>query len=144
MIGVGLSYYDVAYESCNLSKELERKLGYDRIFVAGKEVKVIDGNFKSSDLEGSIFVNSNQANLFSILSFSPKAIVFSDSKINKKALEQMRDRDMVLCIPMNLLMTSVGLQRSRNLYLMGRLFDHAKSLKLDVSFVTLSKSLPIR
>lgn len=115
-------------------------MGFRRIFVAGKEVRVVEGSYKGDDVEKSIFVDSGKGDLFAALNLSPAAIVFSDMRINKKALEQMNERKIALCMPMSSLTSSYGLQRSRSLYMMSKLLHHAKSIKLDVSFVTLAKS----
>jgi myo-inositol-hexaphosphate 3-phosphohydrolase len=120
---------------------LESALGFRRIFLAGKEIKVVDGShYKNSDVEKSIFVDVGKGDLFAILNLSPSAIVFSDMKINKKALEQMNERKIALCMPMSTLTSSYGLSRSRSLYMMSKLLTHARKIKLDVSFVTLAKS----
>lgn len=138
--GVILDYYDVAFESCNITKSLENRLGYARIYIAGKDVKVLDGKFKGNEIEDSIIFNSSNVNILSVIGMHPKAIVFPDSRINKKAMEQMREKDILLCLPMSLITSASGMSRSKSLYMMSKLFDHARSIKLDVAFVTLAKS----
>lgn len=119
---------------------MESALGYKRIFLANKDVKIVDGNhYSGKDLENSIFINTEKSNVLAVLNSSPHAIVFSDLKINKKAMEQMRERKIALCLPISNLTSSYGLQRSRNLYMMSKLLKHAQSIKLDVSFATLAK-----
>jgi len=136
-----LDYYDIAYETCDINKSLETRLGYDRIFLSTKDVKILDGTrYKINEVEDSIFINTREENLIGVLNASPKAVVFADMRINKKALEQMKERKVSLCLPISNLTSSYGLQRSRSLYMMGKLFDHAKSIKLEVSFATLAKS----
>lgn len=116
-------------------------MGYKRIFVAGKEVRIIDGNGrKNREVRNCIFVNAKESNLFSILGMSPKAVAFFDSRINKKAIEQIKDRGITLCLPLSFITESSELQRSRRLYMMGRLFGHARKMGVDVSFVTLARS----
>lgn len=85
-------------------------------------------------------MGTEKSNLSSVLNMSPKAVAFPDSKIDKKALEQMRDRGITLCLPTSVITDSYGLQRSRNIYMMGKLFTYARSIKLDAAFVTLAKS----
>ena len=137
-----MDYYDIAYETCDINKDLEARLGYKRIFLTNKDVKIIDGStrYKNSEIEGSIFLNAGEDNIIGVLNASPRAVSFLDSKINKKALEQMAERKILLCLPISILTSSYGLQRSRNLYLMGKLFNYAKSMKISVSFVTLAKN----
>jgi RNase P/RNase MRP subunit p30 len=64
--------------------------------------------------------------------------VFKDLHINKKAMEKMKESDIALCLPTSFITCSYGLQRSRTIYLMSKLFSHAKSIRLDVSFATLA------
>jgi RNase P/RNase MRP subunit p30 len=85
-------------------------------------------------------VDSGKENIFSALNSSPAAVVFPDIKINKKALEQMQERRIALCLPISPLTSSYGLQRARSLYMTGKLLHHAMQIKLAVSFVTLAKS----
>lgn len=116
-------------------------MGYKKIFIAGKDVKVVDGsNYRNRDVQGSIFVNNGRQNLFSVLSMSPIAVVFSDLRINKKAMEQMHDKGIALCFPVSMITVPYGLQRSRNMYMAKRLLDHARKVSLDVSVVTLARS----
>ncbi len=72
---------------------------------------------------------------------SPWAIIFRDMKINKKAVEQMREYDVALCIPMGQITSLYGLQRSRALYLTRKLVIHARKMKVDVSTVTLARDM---
>ncbi len=53
-------------------------------------------------------------------------------------MEKMKESDIALCLPTSFITCSYGLQRSRTIYLMSKLFAHAKSIKLDVSFATLA------
>lgn len=103
-------------------------------------MKVLDGTYRNNEVENSIVFNNGRTNLFSILSLSPKAVVFPDSRINKKAMEQMNDRGILLCLPMSMLTGSSGINRSKTMYMMSKLLDHALSIKLEVSFVTLARS----
>lgn len=79
-------------------------------------------------------------NVLSIISMSPRAIVFPDSRINKKAMEQMLSHEILLCLPMSMITSSTGMNRSKSMYMMSRLLDHARSIKLDTAFVTLAKT----
>jgi hypothetical protein len=136
-----LDYFDIAYETCSIDKHLEERLGYKKIFVSNKDVKIVDGNhYKNNEVENSIFVNTNEANIIGVLNLSPRAVVFYDMRINKKALEQMAERKIALCMPISTLTSLYGLQRSRALYMMSKLLDHAIGIKLDVAFASLAKS----
>lgn len=138
--GVFLDYYDVAYDSCNISKETESALGYKRIFLANRDIKVTGDAHGGSEIVGSIFLDSGRKDIFAMLKMDPRAIVFMDMRINKKAMEQMNEKGIALCMPVSAITSSYGLSRSRTLYMMGKMFTHAKSIKLDVAFVTLARS----
>ena len=136
-----LDYFDVAYGSCSISEILEKSLGYRKIFIANRDVKIVDGNnYRNKDIQGGIFFNTGKQNIFSILSMSPVAVAFSDLRINKKAMEQMNDKGIALCMPTSIITSSYGLQRSRNMYMAKRLLEHARKIKLDVSIVTLANN----
>jgi hypothetical protein len=140
-IGVLLEYYDIAYDSCKVDESLERSLGYNRIFLANRDIRIIDGrNHRKNEIGKSIFISSGGPDLFTILNMGPAAVAFQDLRINKKALEQMHDRGIALCLPMSTIMNQQGLKRSRSTYMMSRLLGHAQSIKLDVSIVTLARS----
>jgi len=139
-MGVFLDYFDIAYDTCRIDSGLEKRLGYKRILIAQKDLKIIDNGNKKDEIEGNIFINGREENLVGILNMNPCAIIFSDSKINKKALEQMKERDTTLCIPLGTIISSYGLQRSKNLYLTSKLLDYALGMKIDVSFATFAKS----
>jgi RNase P/RNase MRP subunit p30 len=70
----------------------------------------------------------------------PSAIVFSNLRLDKKAMENMREQDVALCIPLSTITSTYSLQRSKTLYWMNRLFRYAKSIRLNVSFATLARS----
>jgi len=134
-----MEYYDVAYETCGTDSKLEKRLGYERIF-SSKEAKVVDGNsYKGSEVEDSLFISSPRANIMAALKASPKAVVFPDSRIDRKVIKVVAEREVALCIPIGDLTSSYGLQRSRSLYMTSKLFDYARSKKIDVSFVTLAR-----
>ncbi|MGI0100802.1 MAG: hypothetical protein ACREBH_03765 [Candidatus Micrarchaeaceae archaeon] len=133
-----LDYYDIVFETCGISKSLEGALGYKKVFIVGKDVRVIEG--KGSGIKGGIFIDTGKANVLGIMNESPSAIVFRDMRINKKAMEQMNDKGIALCIPMDTITSSYGLQRSRTLYMTSKLLKHAMDIRLNVSFVTLARS----
>ncbi len=136
-----LDYYDLAYGSCNISADIEESLGYKRIFLSGKEIKIIETTQKRGEAENSIVIaESSDKDILAAIKMNPSAIVFGDMRINKRALGQMLENDIVLCIPTSTVTSFYGLQRSRSLYLMSKLFAYAKSIKLDVSFATLAKN----
>jgi len=137
--GVSLDYYDIAYGSCNVSEALENALGYKRIFLSSKDLKIIDSIYKKEEIEGSISINaSDDKDIFAVIKGNPSAIAFKDLHINKKAMEKMKESEIALCLPMSYITCSYGLQRSRNIYLMSKLFAHARSIKMDASFATLA------
>lgn len=133
-----LDYYDIAYDSCSVDSALEKRLGYKKIFIANKDIKVIEDT--KGNVEDNIIVNSNRLNALAVLSQSPNAVILSDLRIDKKLMEQMLEKEIAICLPMYMITGNSGMNRSKTLYMMSKLLDYAMSLELDVSFITLAKS----
>lgn len=119
---------------------MESALGYKRIFVANKDVRIVDDNSPKANAENAIFLDSGKGRVFQALSAGASAIAFTDMRINKKALEQMQENDVALCMPISALTSSYGFQRSRSLHMMGMLMQHAIKMEIEVSFVTLASN----
>lgn len=99
----------------------------------------MDAGQKRGELGGSIaLAQSDDKDILALIKGGPGAIVFKDMHINKRAMDKMREFDIALCLPISFITCSYGLQRSRSIYLMSRLFAHARSIKLEVSFATLA------
>jgi RNase P/RNase MRP subunit p30 len=105
-----------------------------------KEIKTAEGVYKSEQVEESMFINSDKIDILAVLNSNPKAVVFPDLKINKKALQKMQEKGIILCIPTSAITSTSGLTRSKMLYLAAKLLKYAKSIKLEVSFATLAKT----
>ncbi|MGD0729118.1 MAG: hypothetical protein ABR981_03515 [Candidatus Micrarchaeaceae archaeon] len=102
-------------------------------------MKITNAKSRREEIEDSIFINGIGTDFFQMLSANPKAIVFSDLRINKKAIEQMRDKEIILCIQTSNISNSADLQRSKILYMTSKLFDYARSMKLDISFASFAR-----
>lgn len=136
-----MDYYDVVSDSCSIDRELEKTLGYKRIIVLNKEIKLenIDSNKKLTEGK-NIVIGINDARLYAAVKSGAKALIMPDSVIRKKLLEGMSEKRAILCLPLGLIVSSTGLGRSKLVYRMSRLFSYARKSTVEVSFITLAKS----
>ena len=69
-------------------------MGYKHIFLSNKDVRIIDAVYRKEAIEGSVTLNaSDDKEIFAVIKGSPAAIVFKDLRINKKAMEKMKESD---------------------------------------------------
>lgn len=136
-----MDYYDVVLDVCNIDEGLGRRLGFKRIFAANKDLKLTDvDNPKVESAIDGIIIGANKKKLFAYARGGVRAVIILDSRIDKKLMEQISGNGIVLCMPLSVITSSCGLERSRSIYLMNRLFAYAKKSKIHVSFVTLASS----
>jgi len=133
-----MDYYDIAFDSCNVNKDLESELGFKKIFT-NKDIGILEGDYKSGIIRGSLFIDNGNGDVLSVINSNPAAVSFADLNINKDALSLMEEMDIILCMPLSIATSSYGFSRSKNLFLMKKLFRHAKKLNLRISFATLAK-----
>ncbi len=112
-------------------------LGYRMIFTIGKDLKASES---LKGLENGIFMAKENSNVIAAIGLRPRAIVFEDMRINKKALEMMEDRGIALCIPLSGITSLYGLRRSRALYMTAKLLRHSMKMGVDVSIASLARS----
>ena len=71
---------------------------------------------------------------------SPRAIVISDSRIDRRLMDTMKARDVILCVPFDRILGSAGLRRSSSIYMASRLVQYAVKRGVRVSFVSFAGS----
>ncbi len=131
-----MDFYDIVYPF-SMPDGFPESLGYRRIFAIGKDVKASDG---LKGLENGIFIAKENSNVMAAIGLRPRAIVFEDMRINKKALEMMEDRGIALCIPLSSITSLYGLRRSRALYMTAKLLRHSAKIGIDVSIASFARS----
>ena len=70
-----------------------------------------------------------------------RGIAITDSFIDRKLLDMIKENGCILILPMSIVTASYGIERSRNIYRMGRLLLNAQSREIPVSFVSMAKTM---
>ena len=136
-----MDYYDVAFDACRIDGGMERSLGFKRIFAVNRDLRLtdVDDPKAKGSVEG-VIIGANKRKLLAFARGGVRAAIVSDSRIDKKLMEQMADSGIVLCMPMSAITASAGLERTKTIYMMSSLFAHARKSGIHVSFVTLAGS----
>jgi len=136
-MGVKLHFYDLAHQTA-LHGYLWKQLGFKKIASAGSDVRVsLPG---SKQIEGSVCVGEAGEALNAAAKQSPKAIIVSDSRIDRKLIDTMKSRDVILCVPFDKILQSAGLRRSSAIYMASKLVRYAVKRGVKVSFVSFAGS----
>jgi hypothetical protein len=134
-----LDFYDIASETCTFDGSLVKRLGFQQIFVLNKDVRAVgDGN--ASNKEGAIAFGSDKNKLTALVKNGAAAVCITDFFIDRKLIEAIRDERCVLCIPMTAITASHGIERSRNIYKMSKLFTYARKHDVEVCFASMAKT----
>lgn len=136
-----MEYYDVVSGSCGTDDGMARRLGFKKIFKTGTDVRLTDlDDPKNKGADSGIITGSDKGRLLACAKGDVRAVIVSDSRIDKKLMAQMSENGIALCIPVSAITSSYGLARSRTIYLMNNLFSYARKSGIEVAFVTLAGS----
>jgi RNase P/RNase MRP subunit p30 len=136
-----MEYYDLVSGSCGTDEGMAHRLGFKKIFKAGTDIRLTNlDEPKSRGADSGIIMSSDKARLLACAKGDVRAVIISDSRIDKKLIAQMSENDIALCIPVSAITSGYGLARSKTTYMMGNLFTYAKKSKIDIAFVTLAGS----
>ncbi len=94
----------------------------------------------SKNIAGSICSGPSGEQLNAAAKQQPRAIIISDSRIDRKLLATMKGKGVMLCIPFSRILESAGLRRSSSMYLTGKLAAYAIKRGIRVAFVSLAGS----
>ncbi len=133
-----MDFYDLVGQDCKVSEQLAMKLGFKKIFVINKEVSAAGAGVKAS--EPFIAFGKDKNQLISLIKAGANAAAITDSYIDKKLMDVMKENSCILCIPMSMVTASYGMERSRNIYKIKKLFEYAEKQRIDVAFVSMAKS----
>jgi len=133
-----LQYYDAILGGGN--PELERALGYKKIFVAGRDFNPVNIDSSNDDPRGKVVIGSRSTNLLKAVKRLAKAVIPLDMQVDKRVIEAMKDSNSILYMQFSPITTTYGTLRSRNIYLMRRLFSYSKKKGLRIGFITLADS----
>lgn len=132
-----MQFYDIAHQTA-LHGYLWKSLGFKKIAAAESEVKVSVP--ASKGVEGSICVGPAGEPLNAAAKRSPKAVIVNDSRIDRRLIDTLKARDVILCVPFDRILSSTGLRRSSAIYLTSRLAQYAIKRGVRVSFVSFAGS----
>ncbi len=132
-----MPFYDLAHQTA-LHGYIWKQLGFKKIGVAESNVKIsLPG---SKNIAGSICVGPSGEHLNAAAKQSPRAIIINDSRIDRKLLDTMKAKNVILCIPFDRILSSVGLRRSSAIYMTSRLVQYAIKREIRVAFVSFAGS----
>ncbi len=135
-MGDSLKYYDLSYLS-NIDEGLEKRLGYKKIFVIGKDVHLVNSQ---KPVEGKTIVKSKDPkNIASALKDNNTiGVLFDDNVLLKKAIEAAGDNDKLVILSLSDVVGKGPLQASRNMGRIRTIISFAKRFNADISIVTLA------
>jgi hypothetical protein len=132
-----LPFYDLAHQTA-LHGHLWKQLGFTKIGIAGSGVKLsLPG---SKGIEGSICVGIAGEALNASAKQSPKAVMITDSRIDRRLLDTLKAKNVILCISLDKILGSAGLRRSSAIYLTSKLVQYAIKRGIKTTFVSFAGS----
>lgn len=136
-----MDFYDIAMASCEFESAFAQRLGFKKIFVCGRDIQLINADKGSSfPKEDFIAIGANKNNLLTAARSGASAVAIADSRIDRKLMEELREQKTTLILPTSLITSSYSLERPKRLYLISKLYSHAKKLGIDVGFATMAES----
>jgi len=131
-----LSFYDLAHQTA-LHGYVYKQLGFAKIASADTVKFSAPG---SKQIEGSICAGPSGEQLVIAAKHNPKAIIITDSRIDRKLIATMKDRNVMLCVPFDRIVGSAGLRRSSAIYMTSKMVTYAIKKQIRVAFVSLAAS----
>ncbi len=136
-----MDFYDIVSATCTFDDAFAKRLGFKKVFIINKDIPAAGhGGENKKGLHGSIAFGKEASQLMSLVKNGASAVAITDSYIDKKLLETMADNKCVLCMPMSIITSSYGIERSRNVYRMSKLFAYARKKGIEVCFVSMAKT----
>lgn len=140
-IGDSLNFYDIAGEGCTFDDKLAKRLGFKKIAVVNKDIIAAGaGSEGADDLPDRIAFGKDLGQLLSLIKNGAKAVVITDSYMDKQLMETISNNDCILCMPMNIITASSGMERTKNIYRMAKLLKLAMRKRIKVGFISLAKT----
>ena len=95
---------------------------------------------QNKDIVDGIAFGKEANQLLNLVKHGARAVAITDSYIDKQLMNEIKDRDCVLLMPMSAITASYGLQRAHNIYKMAKLFAYARKMKIEVCFASTAKT----
>ncbi len=139
--GETVPHYDIVMGSCNHDAEFAGRLGFRHVFRAGTDVGVVvEGSAKKVPDGPFIAIGRDAGWLTNMIKAGAAAAVVERNDADRKLLATMRDRDVVLLMPMGPVTGEYGLHRSRTMYFMQSMLRTALRMRVRVSFASMAES----
>lgn len=135
-----MDFYDLASEGCTFDDAFARRLGFKKVFTINKDIKAVGHGSEANTAQNAIAFGKDKAQLFSLVRHGASFVAITDSYIDKKLMQGIKENKCILCMPMSIITASYGLERSRNAYRMKKLFEHARKMGIEVAFVSMAKT----
>jgi len=133
-------YYDLAnfdYAPLGISP---RDLGFNQIFRAGIDVKLLDVSSNNGDFSGSIVYNSDFKRLMSRMREGASGVLLNDYVLEKKFIQFLSQNDNFLILSINKLLADSGFSRQRDLLFMRKMVRYLESSRIKFSIVTFAEN----
>lgn len=136
-----MNFYDIAADSCAFDSALEKRLGFKKIYIINKDIAAVGHGDENRQVTGrSIAFGKAEEQLLALVKNGAAAVSITDSYIDRKLMEAIRENKCLICLPMSAITASYGVERSRNIYKMKRLFAEARRRGIDVCFASMAKT----
>ena len=136
-----MDFYDIVMPSCAFENNFAQRLGFKRIFTCGKDIALANadksGSFPDKDF---VAIGANKNNLLAAARAGARAVVITDSRIDRTLMEELREQKTTLLMPISLVTSSYSLERPKRLYMISKLYSHAKKLGIEIGFATLAEA----
>ncbi len=134
-----MEFYDIASETCELDESLVKRLGFKQIFLINKDVRAA-GAGTSDTKESKIAFGKDKNQLMNQVKRGANAVAITDSYIDKKLIDTIKEEKCILLMPMNIITASSGIERSHNIFKMAKLFTYARKKGIEVGFASMAKT----
>ena len=136
-----MNFYDIVSETCQFDEQFAKRLGFKRIFTLNKDIRAVGhGNENDKDLSRSIAFGKDANQLLALVKHGAPAVAITDSYIDRKLMEAIKDNGCVLVLPISVMTASWGVERSRNIYRMAKLYRYAVKKEIKTTFASMAKS----
>jgi hypothetical protein len=136
-----LKYYDLVSGSCEVSADFAKRLGFERVFRAGVDIKLVDSDSeKGTSCDNCIAYGTDKKRLTAFAGSGARGVAIKDMRADGKLLSVMSENNCILCIPTTVFTSRSGIERSKLFYRAGILLDTARKKHIRVSFISIADS----
>ncbi|MGC8649281.1 MAG: hypothetical protein ACP5UN_03650 [Candidatus Micrarchaeia archaeon] len=130
-----MDFYDIVYDF-DFDDKLIRKLNFKKVFILGKDITFSNSR---SDSRKDIGISSDIKTLEYFIQNRFNAVLIDDYTINKKIIAEIKEKNIILCFSLSSIMNVYGFERSKIIYKMSKLFDYAKSKRINLCFASFAQ-----